>query len=150
MCISKQASFFSRGHYWRWWFLLASRNITFLQGNWASANKIERNQGILKKGTVVETNNDLSQQNACIWKWPEGFLNVMEKYECPLLRILFYITLILIATAHCVIAFGYVHQIFITRLLKLKQLNMLFLEKYLRTIQTVDWSLLAYSLRSTT
>lgn len=150
MCIFKQTSFFSRGHYGRWWFLLASRYVTFLQGNWASANKIERNQGILKKGTIVETNNDLSQQNECMWKWPEGFLNVMEKDEFALLRILFYITLILIAAAHCVIAFGYVRQIFMTSLLKLKQLNMLFLEKYLRTIQTVGWSLLAHSLRSTT
>lgn len=74
----------------------------------------------------------------------------MEKDEFALLRILFYITLILIAAAHCVIAFGYIRQIFMTSLLKLKQLNMLFLEKYLRTIQTVDWSLLAHSLRSTT
>lgn len=142
--------FFSRGHYWRWWFLLASRYITFLQGNWASANKVERNQGILKKGTSVEPNNDLSQQNACVWKWPEGFLNGMEKTKSVLLRILFYITLILIASAHSVIALGYVHQIFMTSLLNLKQLNMLFLEKYLRTIQIVDWSLLAHSLRSTT
>lgn len=75
---------------------------------------------------------------------------MMEKDEFALLRILFYITLTLIATAHCVIAFGYVHQIFMTSPLELKQLNMLFLEKYLRTRQTVDWSLLVHSLRSTT
>lgn len=74
----------------------------------------------------------------------------MEKTKSVLLRILFYITLILIASVHCVIALGYVHQIFMTSLLNLKQLNMLFLEKYLRTIQIVDWSLLAHSLRSTT
>lgn len=60
-----------------------------------------------------------------------------KKNKFALLGILFYITLILIASAHCVIAFGYVHQIFMTSLLKLKQLNMLFLEKYLRTIKTV-------------
>lgn len=149
MCIFKQTFFFPRGHYWRWWVLLASRYITFLQGNCASADKVERNQGILKKGTSVEPNNDPSQQNACLWKWPEGFLNVMEKIKSALLRILFYITFILIASAHCVIALECVHQIFMTRLLKLKQLNMLFLEKDLRTIQIADWSLLAHSLRST-
>lgn len=69
----------------------------------------------------------------------------MGKDEFALLRILFYITLFLIASAHWVIAFGYVHQIFMTSLQKLKLLNLLFLEKYPRTIQTVDWSLLAHS-----
>lgn len=73
----------------------------------------------------------------------------MEKNKFALLGILFYITLILIVSAHSVISFGYVHQIFMTSLLKLKQLNVLFLEKYLRTIERVDWSLLAHSLRST-
>lgn len=66
----------------------------------------------------------------------------MEENKFALLEILFYITLILIASAHCVIAFGYVHQIFTTSLLKLKTIKRAVLGKIAKN-HTSSWLVIA-------